>query len=135
MTVEKHLHKLKRHTHATGSQIYFCVNDCSYRISVELSLGKVSECWRCGKAFSMNVYSQTLAKPHCENCHSFKSEANAKARGRVVKPLTQVANLAAESVVESLADRLHNLTSNIPIAETKSAEIKEFKLEDEEDFI
>jgi hypothetical protein len=132
MAVEKHPHKLKRHTYKTGATIYFCVSDCSFRIQTELALGKIAECWRCGKAFPMNSYSITLAKPHCEDCHNHKGEPP-KAR----TPLNQVAVLAGDEIVESLSERLHSLTAKgIEIKQQtetiKTSEIKEFKLEEED---
>lgn len=69
---EKHIHKLKRLVHKSGNVVFFCVLDCSYKISSALALGKSCICWRCGEKFLMNEYSLRLAKPHCENCHKPK---------------------------------------------------------------
>lgn len=74
MAISKHTHKLKKHTYKTGSSVFFCTLDCSYKVSVELSLGKTSICWRCGKPFSLDEYSLRLVRPHCKNCHKFKNE-------------------------------------------------------------
>lgn len=132
MTVLKHLHKLKRHTYATGSKIYFCVNNCSYRVDIELSLGKIVECWRCGNAFTMNVYSSTLEKPHCDACHKYRNEVRTKGKKKPVQPLTQIASLVSDSIVGSLENRLHSLTTS---SDKPTSEIKEFKLDEEEDYL
>lgn len=70
--VEKHIHKLRRHTYKSGTAVYFCALDCSYKTSVALAFGKKTICWRCNNPFSMNEYSMRLAKPHCESCHKPK---------------------------------------------------------------
>jgi len=71
--IEKHVHKLKRHSFKSGNQIYFCaLPDCHYKTAPALALGKRTICWRCGNDFIMNEYSLRLAKPHCENCHQPK---------------------------------------------------------------
>lgn len=66
--VSKHLHKLKRHTYKNKEQVYFCANGCGFRVKTNLALGLVSECWRCGKPFTMTEGSIRLAKPHCVDC-------------------------------------------------------------------
>lgn len=74
---DKHIHKLRRHRHSTGSVIYFCVEpDCTYKVKPALSLGKRAICWRCEGPFIMNEYSIRLAKPHCSDCHKPKNEIN-----------------------------------------------------------
>jgi hypothetical protein len=73
-----HVHKLKRHTYKTGAKTYFCVlPDCSYKTSVEFSLGKRTLCWRCGEEFIINEYTMRLAKPHCNKCHKRKDSHDA----------------------------------------------------------
>ena len=71
-TQQKHLHKLKRLKYKSGNVSFFCILDCSYKISQALALGKQTICWRCGKPFTMTEYSLRLAKPHCEACHKPK---------------------------------------------------------------
>jgi hypothetical protein len=67
---EKHIHKLKKINYKSGNKVFFCtLPDCNFKISVPLSLGKRSLCWRCGIDFIMNEYSLRLAKPHCDSCH------------------------------------------------------------------
>lgn len=65
----KHTHKLKKHRFKSGSVVFFCALDCTYKISPALAEGKKSICWRCGEEFLMNEYSIRLTKPHCEGCH------------------------------------------------------------------
>jgi len=117
-----HAHKLKRHTFKTGSQIYICVLDCSFRIACELALGKRVICWRCGKEFHLNQYSISLAKPHCEDCHIFKSDI---LKNKKTNPIKEVTTEMASSVVSSLKDRLSGVVTNQP-------EVKEYKPDDEE---
>jgi hypothetical protein len=71
-----HIHKLRRHQYKTGTSVFFCADDCTFKIGVELALGKKSICWRCGNPFTMTPYSLRLAKPHCENCHKSKGNKN-----------------------------------------------------------
>lgn len=72
MPIQKHTHKLKRHTYKTGNAIFFCALDCQFKISIPLALGKKSICWRCNNEFILTEYAIRLAKPHCENCHKPK---------------------------------------------------------------
>lgn len=137
-----HLHKLKRHHYKTGGSIYFCVNDCSFRVSCNLSLGKIVECWRCGKPFQMNKYSITLDKPHCEGCNEPK---NKNYRLSKVKPLTAIANLAAKETTKELRERLNAVMTepSKPKSEisepesivSKTSEIREFQIEEDEDYL
>ncbi len=71
-----HTHKLKKINYKSGNSVFFCVLDCGFKISVPLSLGKKSICWRCGEEFIMNEYSLRLTKPHCSSCHKSKSNKN-----------------------------------------------------------
>lgn len=72
-----HTHKLKKISFkTTGGSIYICVLNCSYKISPQLALGKISVCWRCGKDFYLTEYSLRLVKPHCDGCHVSKDKKN-----------------------------------------------------------
>lgn len=73
MAVVKHTHKLRRHEHSNGEQIYFCVLDCDYKIKVALALGKTTLCNKCNKPFVINSYTIRLAKPICTKCKAIKS--------------------------------------------------------------
>ena len=116
----KHTHKLRRHTHKTGNQIYFCaLPDCTYKVACALALGKRCVCWRCGEEFIMNEYSIRLAKPHCEKCHNPKVPLAIEYTGdgqpvrdipMVAPTLEQMREAVAESKPISLAERMALLT-------------------------
>lgn len=74
MSAQKHVHKLKKIKYKSGNVSFFCVLDCSYKISQPLALGKETICWRCGQPFKMTEYTLRLVKPHCEACHKPKKE-------------------------------------------------------------
>jgi len=120
---QSHAHKLKRHTYSNGTQVYFCtLPDCSFRSAIGLNLGKRTICWRCGKEFLMNVYSLTLAKPHCEECHVFKNEKKQRRiepnkRDSAVLPVVSVVSTISESigtnVVSSLKDKMTSALNQV----------------------
>ena len=128
-----HVHKLKRFRYKTGGAIYFCVSDCSFRVGVELSLGRKSECWRCGKPFSMNKYSTNLDKPHCEECHTHKADKRLGKKARKVEsPLTAVADSVGVNLVTDLKSKIAVLL-DAPSEDSKTIKVIEFELENEED--
>jgi len=132
-----HIHKFKRAAYSSGAKFYFCVNDCNFKIACELSLGKTVECWRCGKPFKINSYSIKLDKPHCEDCHIHnKDKHKKKRRATDNQPLTGIAGLVGEGIVSDLKQRLNDVTSEqFKTTETKTTEIREFKIEPEEDIL
>jgi hypothetical protein len=65
---KKHIHQLKRHNYKNGERIYFCVNNCAFKVNVKLALGREVLCNVCGKPFIMNEYSIRLARPRCMTC-------------------------------------------------------------------
>ncbi len=69
MSNKLHVHKFKRFYTKTGAIWYFCVNNCNYQVSADKVLGKITQCWLCGKEFEMNIYAKMLAKPHCTECY------------------------------------------------------------------
>lgn len=110
-----HVHKLLLHRYRNGKEIYFCIDNCDYKISPELALGKEVICHRCGQNFRMNSYSITLKKPHCENCHIRKSDKRRIAADRrkandrrdmMKQPSVAVASDLASSSIDSLRARL-----------------------------
>jgi hypothetical protein len=105
MANKSHIHKLKRHTYKNGEIVFFCVNDCSYKIKRELSLGKKCICWRCGEPFTMNEYSIRLAKPHCNDCTTHKGDITLTDEMKSV-----AADNPKDDVVSSLRDRLSAIT-------------------------
>lgn len=137
----RHTHKLKRHVYKTGAKTYFCVGDCSFRVACELALGKTAVCWRCGRDFQMNVYSITLAKPHCEDCHIHKGSENRKKLRRKDDPVVEnVTQSVGSAVIGSLSERLAAISAG---AKSIANEIKksddgiEYKpfTEDDEDIL
>ncbi len=112
MSIKDHIHKLKRHTYNNGTKVYFCVNDCNFKVEVALALGKIVLCNICGKDFKMNEYSIKLAKPHCTNCGKVKikdADGNAKfiSKGR---PIAAIADLGQQAV-SSLKDRMSKVVT------------------------
>lgn len=140
-TKVNHTHKLKRHVYNTGAKTYFCVLDCTFRVACELALGKKCICWRCGEEFSLNSYSITLAKPHCEKCHIHKT--NSDKLKQIVTVETVSASIGT-AVVESLSERLKRLSQGIsdsPVAtkeekkpSTDVTQYKQYK-DDEDDIL
>src|SRR5882762_4608159 len=105
--VQKHIHKLKRHTHKSGTSVYFCtLPDCSYKVNPALALGKRSICWRCGESFILAEYSLRLAKPHCENCHKPKKEKDDIMPDKLPGEITD----RPMSIPLNLQDRLKQVT-------------------------
>jgi len=104
---KKHVHKLKRHIYKNGEAIYFCIkDDCSFKINVNLSLGKTAECWRCNQPFSMTVQSKRHDKPHCEGCVKGKKNSSTKS-----KEITSNVSSTSESNISNLRARLSRITS------------------------
>lgn len=104
--VRDHTHTLKRTTYASsGTKIYFCIDDCSYKIEVAFALGKIVNCPICGNDFKMNEYSIKLAKPHCNSCGKMQiKDADGKrrfiAKGR---PQQAIADIAKNSISDLTA--------------------------------
>ena len=102
-----HIHKLKRHSYPNGTKVYFCVNDCNYKVEVPLALGKTALCWICGEPFVMNEYSIKLAKPHCGKCGKIQIKDSEGNRRFISKnrPQEAIADMG-HSAVQSLKERL-----------------------------
>lgn len=109
LKIEKHTHKLKRLKYRSGNSVFFCVDNCSYKVSSQLALGKRAICWRCGEDFSMNEYSVRLVKPHCENCHKTKKEHHdAKEEYTGIESGTkEITETSPVPIILSLAERLN----------------------------
>lgn len=76
---EKHIHKLMGSRYKTGQKFFFCTGeDCTFKINKDTAIGKRTICWRCGNPFTLTVYSLTLVKPHCTNCHIAKGSRTAR---------------------------------------------------------
>lgn len=127
MTDNKHVHKLRRHLHKSGTAIYFCVLDCPYKTSLPLALGKKCICWRCGEEFVMNEYSIRLAKPHCQKCHKVKEE---KRRDTDTVAVVDVARVENGQVVEH---EIIVLPRGLSLQEKLSNEIKQAEKHSDEE--
>lgn len=109
--VKDHIHRLKRTTYSSGTKVYFCTNDCSYKIEVAFALGKVVECPSCYQPFQMNEYSIKLAKPHCNNCGKIQKKDPETGKRKFVakgRQLEALKDLAASNT-NSLKDRLSKI--------------------------
>lgn len=109
--VKDHNHRLKRTTYASGTKVYFCTNDCSYKIEVAFALGKVVECPICSEPFAMNEYSIKLAKPHCNNCGKMqvKDETGKRKfipKGRKVEAFADLAKTSVDSLKQRLSGQV-----------------------------
>lgn len=98
--VRDHLHKLKRTTYSTGTKVYFCIDDCSYKVEVAFALGKVVRCNICDDNFQMNEYSIKLARPHCNDCGKIQiKDADGKRKFvSKARPIQAIADLGKEAV-------------------------------------
>lgn len=116
--LHNHIHKFRRKIYKTGNSVYFCVDDCNYKIGVEFSLGKMTRCNNCDKAFQMNEYSIRAAKPKCMDCIKRKTITKGGIDANImVESISK--SIAADSITE-LKNKMDNLI------------IKEYKPEDEE---
>src|SRR4030095_10636533 len=107
----EHIHKLKRHVYSNGTKVYFCTNNCSFKVDVALALGKEVLCNICNEPFFMNEYSIKLAKPHCGNCGKTKIK-DAEGKNRFIsnnRPTQAIAEMG-QNAVSSLKQRLGSVT-------------------------
>lgn len=105
-SINGHIHKLKRHRYKNGTTVYFCIDNCGFKIGCEFSLGKVVKCNKCDQPFQMNEYSIRLAKPHCINCHNKKNKSNANTMERESRPTI---NKLADNTISDLSSRLSSI--------------------------
>jgi len=115
----KHIHKLKMIKYKTGNKVFFCSLDCTFKISVQLALGKRSICWRCGESFIMTEYSLRLVKPHCPQCHQSKDKKE------IIEPNNDMS--AAQGVVQNITEQ------NLTLAEKLSQIIQQTQQKEEEE--
>lgn len=111
MSTKEHLHKLKRHVYPNGTKVYFCTNNCNFKVDVAFALGKEVLCNICDTPFTMNEYSIKLAKPHCANCGKMKVK-DGEGKSRFIskgRPIPAIAELGKSSVNE-LRQRLGSVT-------------------------
>lgn len=135
-TIKKHTHKLKKHRFKSGNETFFCVDDCNYKVTPALALGKTIICWRCGESFKMNDYSLRLVKPHCEMCHKSK---NGKSNDTpIFTPTLDIAPSFAdipEHLVKELIEETYDAEAPLSLSERlkKTTQIDHSKHEDESD--
>lgn len=100
--VRDHSHKLKRTEYASGTKVYFCIDDCSYKVEVPFALGKLVRCNICNQEFQMNEYSCKLARPHCGNCGKIQVKDEEGKRRFVSRnrPQQAIADLAKSAVTD-----------------------------------
>lgn len=112
--VRDHVHKLKRTTYSNGTKVYFCTNDCSYKIEVPFALGKVVECNICFTPFKMTEYSIKLSKPHCNDCGKMQyRDEDGKRRFKPKNQPIEAISEIADTAVNSLRDRLGKVVTMI----------------------
>jgi hypothetical protein len=119
MTQKDHVHKLKKVRFKSGNTTFFCaLPSCSFKINPALALGKITECWRCGKPFQLSEYTLRLVKPHCDECHQPKNAPKAKiltedSSGHIVvkEEINPTAPQTATPSSVSLAERLKQTVS------------------------
>lgn len=138
-----HYHKLRRFKYANGAVIYFCTENCEYKASPGLLVGKISLCNRCGEPFRHTAYSLKLREPHCPKCHKHNSSFSISSEeGLVMFPVNdsndesnEAASVAtAESRRSGLA--LKNKLENRPAISRVQYEPIEIRDDDgEEEFL
>lgn len=106
--VREHLHKLKRIAYSTGTKVYFCIDDCSYKVEVPFALGKLVRCNVCDEPFQMNENSIRLARPHCNGCGKMQVKGPDGKRKLIDKsrPIQAIAELG-KSAVSDLRTRMN----------------------------
>lgn len=102
-----HIHKLRRHTYANKTKVYFCINNCTFKVEVPFALGLIVLCNTCGEPFTMNEYSIKLAKPHCNKCGKMKVNVDGVnkfvPKGRAHQAIAELGESAATSLKERLS--------------------------------
>ena len=115
----KHIHKLKMIKYKTGNKVFFCSLDCTFKISVQLALGKRSICWRCNEPFIMTEYSLRLVKPHCPQCHQSKDKKE------IIESNNDIS--AAQGVAQNITEQ------NLTLAEKLNQIIQQTQQKEEEE--
>jgi ribosomal protein S27E len=105
--VRDHIHRLKKHKYKNGTPVFFCINNCSFKVEVPFALGMEVLCNTCGNPFTMTEYSLKLVKPHCNNCGKFRvvgedGKAKFVPKGRATQALADLGKQA----VSSMKDRM-----------------------------
>lgn len=111
----KHIHKLKKHKYKNGTAVYFCINDCNFKVEAPLALGKEVLCNICSQPFIMNEYSLKLTKPHCGNCGKVKVKGD-DGKGHFINKRSanpQILSEIAEDTTNDLKSRLEGVVKSI----------------------
>jgi len=106
MPVRKHTHQLRRLRYRTGTEIYFCTLDCTFKIECSLALGKKSVCNLCGNEFVLNEYHIKLARPHCSDCSKTKVRGDDGKNHYIRRVNIPVLDSVAEDKASDLRSRL-----------------------------
>lgn len=121
---KNHIHKLRRKQFkTTGTPVYYCIDNCDYKVGVEFSLGKVTRCNSCNEPFAMNEYSIRAAKPKCMNCVKRRTLLGVKDANIVERLPTIEQIIPNKDSTSSLKERLSKTTTVI----------KEYNPEDNDD--
>jgi hypothetical protein len=112
MAERNHIHKLKRHKYANGTAVFFCVNDCNFKVEAALAVGKKVLCYYCDTPFIMSERDTVVVRPHCKNCSKRKIK-DSDGNVRYVRQSRDVFNKMAEDSVNSLKERLQHATTVI----------------------
>lgn len=114
MTIKKHVHKLKRVTYDNNDKIYFCVDDCTFKINSRLVLGKKTICNRCGREFKIDEISARQAKPHCRACDKKKKITNETDTAEFLNTLENLDVLATNRIISRNMEANESHTPDIP---------------------
>jgi len=65
-----HLHEYRKQKLGNkGYLIFKCtVPGCNHYVPLNLALGRLCKCNRCGEAMVIGQYAKRLARPHCDDC-------------------------------------------------------------------
>jgi transcription initiation factor IIE alpha subunit len=127
MTSKTHTHKLRRKNYkTTGTAVFYCIDNCDYKIGVEFALGKLTRCNICNNTFAMNEYSIRAAKPRCMDCVKRKTLSSLEVTDANnldgIRTVNRILANTAEDRVTSLKEQLEKTTTII----------KEYNPDDEE---
>ncbi len=113
MSIQKHVHKLQKYKYKTGNSVFFCTLNCSYKIEVALSIGKLTLCHICNNQFIMTEAHIKLKRPHCINCGKVKVIDSQTGKSHyITKQNSKISSSVVTEELDDLRDRLNNLTGN-----------------------
>lgn len=104
---EGHLHKLKRHKYKNGTQVFFCSNNCNFKVETALALGKITLCNICSEPFKMTELTCRMVRPHCSSCGRVRVKTEDGSFKLISKnQMKLVAEGLASNTIQSLKSRL-----------------------------